>query len=69
MRKCSGSSITGSVSGPVLARWLGATDKTVRELAKAGIVLRAGRGLYRLEESVCHAIETIVGRHAGLRAA
>src|SRR6266571_4019773 len=39
--------------GPaVLARWLGVTDKTVRQLAKAGIVVRAGRGLYKLEESV-----------------
>jgi phage terminase Nu1 subunit (DNA packaging protein) len=28
------------------------TDKTVRELANAGIVVRAGRGLYKLEESV-----------------
>jgi hypothetical protein len=36
----------------VLARWLGVTDKTVRELANAGIAVRAKRGLYRLEESV-----------------
>jgi phage terminase Nu1 subunit (DNA packaging protein) len=40
------------VSGPVLARWFGVTDKTVRELAKTGIVVRSKRGLYRLEESV-----------------
>ncbi len=31
---------------------LGVSEKTVRELAKAGIVVRAGRGLYKLEESV-----------------
>jgi hypothetical protein len=36
----------------VLARWLGVTDKTVRELVKADIAVRAERGLYRLEESV-----------------
>jgi phage terminase Nu1 subunit (DNA packaging protein) len=36
----------------VLARWLGVTAKTVRELAKAGVAVRAGRGQYRLEESV-----------------
>jgi terminase small subunit / prophage DNA-packing protein len=35
-----------------VACWLGVTDKTVRELAKAGIVVKAGRGLYKLEESV-----------------
>ena len=35
-----------------MARWLGVSEKTVRELAKAGIVVRAGRGLYKLEESV-----------------
>ena len=40
------------VSGPVLARWLGVTEKTVHQLAKAAIVVRAGRGLYKLEESV-----------------
>jgi hypothetical protein len=28
------------------------SGKTVYELAKAGIVVRAGAGLYRLEESV-----------------
>jgi Mn-dependent DtxR family transcriptional regulator len=44
--------IAALVSAPVLARWLGVTPKTVRELAKAGIVIRAGRGQYRLEDSV-----------------
>lgn len=45
------------VSGAVVARWLGITDHTVREMAKAGIVVRAGRGVYRLEESVRRAFE------------
>ena len=40
------------VSGAVLARWLGVTDHTVREMAKAGIVVRVARGLYPLEENV-----------------
>ena len=40
------------VTAPVLARWLGVSGKTVYELAKAGIVVRAARGLYQLEESV-----------------
>jgi Transcriptional regulator, AbiEi antitoxin len=42
----------GLVSGAVLARWLGVTDHTVREMAKAGIVVRVARGLYPLEENV-----------------
>jgi hypothetical protein len=42
-----------TVAAPVLARWLGVTGKTVYELTKAGIALRAEHGdLYRLEESV-----------------
>lgn len=47
------------VRSEVLARWLGVTDKTVRELAKAGIVVRAGRGLYKLEESVTRYCEHV----------
>jgi phage terminase Nu1 subunit (DNA packaging protein) len=47
------------VSGPVLARWLGVTDKTVREMAKAGIVVRVKRGLYKLEDSVTRYCERI----------
>jgi phage terminase Nu1 subunit (DNA packaging protein) len=47
------------VSGPVLARWLGVTDHTVREMAKAGIVVRVKRGLYRHEESVRGAFEHV----------
>jgi biotin operon repressor len=36
----------------VLARWLGVTGKTVYELTKAGIAVRAEHGdFYRLEES------------------
>jgi terminase small subunit / prophage DNA-packing protein len=41
-----------NVSAGVLARWLGVTEKTVRELARCGVVERAGRGLYKLEQSV-----------------
>jgi hypothetical protein len=42
-----------TVAAPVLARWLGVTGKTVYELTKAGIAVRAEHGdLYRLEESV-----------------
>ena len=46
-------------TAPVLARWLGVTDHTVREMAKAGIVVRVKRGLYRLEESVRRAFEHV----------
>lgn len=50
----------GNVSGPVLARWLGVSGKTIYELAKAGIVVRAGGvGQYRLEESVTRYCEHI----------
>ena len=31
------------VGSAVLARWLGVTDKTVRELAKTGIAVRSGK--------------------------
>jgi len=41
-----------NVSAGVLARWLGVTDKTVRELARCGVVERIGRGHYKLEASV-----------------
>jgi phage terminase Nu1 subunit (DNA packaging protein) len=48
------------VSGPTLARVLGIAERTVRELVKAGIVVRARRrGLYRLEESVCRYCERL----------
>jgi terminase small subunit / prophage DNA-packing protein len=52
----------------VLARWLGVTDKTVRELANAGIAVRAKRGLYRLEESVrryCEHIRRTAAQRGG----
>ena len=48
-----------SVSAPVLARWLGLSGKTVYELAKAGVLVRANGGLYRLEESVTRYCEHI----------
>ncbi len=36
----------------MLARWLGVSGKTVYELTKAGIAVRTGGELYRLEESM-----------------
>jgi phage terminase Nu1 subunit (DNA packaging protein) len=49
-----------------LARLIGVTDRTVRELAKKGIVVKAGRGLYRVEASVLgycnHLREIAAGR-------
>jgi hypothetical protein len=51
-----------------IARWLGVTTKTVRELAKADIVVRAGRGLYKLEESVtgyCEHIRRTASQRGG----
>jgi len=36
-----------TVSAATLARWFGVTAKTVRELAKAGIPVRAVRGQWR----------------------
>lgn len=47
------------VAAPVLARWLGVTDKTVRELAQVGVAVRIGRGFYKLEESVTRYCEQI----------
>jgi hypothetical protein len=41
-----------AVEAPVLARWLGVSGKTVYELTKAGIAVRTGGELYRLEESM-----------------
>ena len=41
-----------AVSAPVLARWLGLSGKSVYDLAKAGVLVRAGGGLYKLEQSV-----------------
>lgn len=60
--------VANFVGPAVLARWLGVTDKTVRELAKAGIVVRAGRGLYKLEESVrryCEHIRRTASQRGG----
>jgi hypothetical protein len=51
-------------TAPVLARWLGVSGKTVYELAKAGIVVRAARGLYPLEENVTRYCETYARRPA-----
>jgi phage terminase Nu1 subunit (DNA packaging protein) len=41
----------------VLARWLSCTPKTVYELAKLGIVVKASKGMYVLEASVTRYIE------------
>jgi hypothetical protein len=46
------SSIPDHVSAQMLARWLGVSGKTIYELAKVGIAVRAGGDLYKLEESV-----------------
>jgi phage terminase Nu1 subunit (DNA packaging protein) len=40
------------VTGPELARWLGVSGKIVYELAKEGIVVRATREEFLLEESI-----------------
>ena len=48
----SGNILPDEVSAPVLARWLGLSGKAVYDLAKAGILVRAGGGLYKLEQSV-----------------
>src|SRR5262245_43548942 len=40
------------VGADVLSRWLGVSQTIVRELARKGIVARAGRGKYDLEQSV-----------------
>jgi hypothetical protein len=42
----------GNVTAPVLARWLGISGKEVYDLAKAGVIVKAGRELYALEPSV-----------------
>ena len=52
-----------TVSAPVLARWLGVSGKTIYELAKAGVVVRANGGMYRLEESVRRYCEHIRSQH------
>ncbi len=44
--------ISEHVDGPTLARWLGVSGKAVYDLGRAGILVRAGGGMYRLEESV-----------------
>ena len=41
-----------TVTAPTLARWLGIAGKYVYELAKAGVLVRAGRGMYRTRGSV-----------------
>jgi len=53
-----------TVSAPVLARWLGVSGKAIYELAKAGVVVRAGGGLYHLEESVTRYCEHLRQRAA-----
>ena len=54
------------VTAEVLGRWLGVSDRLVRELARRGIVVKAGANKYRLEESVRRVVEdqrrTIVGK-------
>jgi len=58
-------------SGPALARWLGISGKAVYDLAKAGILVRASRDQFSLEESVrryCEHIRQIASqRTSGAR--
>jgi hypothetical protein len=54
-----------TVSAPVLARWLGVSGKTIYELAKAGVAVRANGGLYRLEDSVRRYCEHIRSQCGG----
>jgi phage terminase Nu1 subunit (DNA packaging protein) len=43
---------TEGVSAEVLGRWLGASQQTVTQFARRGIMVRAGRGKFDLEASV-----------------
>lgn len=45
------------VDAPTLARWLAVSERMVAEMARKGIVVRAGRGRFQLEESVRRVIE------------
>ena len=53
-----GSAVEGKtlVTADVLSRWLGVSETIIRELARKGIVVRAGRGKYDLERSVCNVV-------------
>jgi phage terminase Nu1 subunit (DNA packaging protein) len=55
-----------SVPADVLARWLGVSERLVRELARKGVVVNSGRNQFKLEESVRNVIadqrRTIVGK-------
>jgi phage terminase Nu1 subunit (DNA packaging protein) len=55
-----------TVPAEVLARWLGVSERLVRELARKGIVVKAGRNAFKLEESVRSVVEdqrrTIAGK-------
>ena len=42
-----------AVSAKALAEWLGVSDRTVRDLADRGVVVRIDRGRYDLKASVC----------------
>ncbi|HJU12046.1 MAG TPA: hypothetical protein VJ728_14275 [Candidatus Binataceae bacterium] len=56
--------------GRVLARWLGISGKAVYDLAKAGILVRAGRDQFSLEESVrryCEHIRQAASRDRNAR--
>jgi phage terminase Nu1 subunit (DNA packaging protein) len=55
-----------TVTAEVLSRWLGISERLVRELARKGIVIKAGRNRFELEASVRNVIadqrRTIVGK-------
>lgn len=48
-----------TVSAKVLTRIIGLTERRIRQLAEEGILVRAGKGRYRLEESLKNYILTL----------
>jgi len=55
------------VSARDLAGWLGVGERTVRELARAGVVPRAARGRYPLRASIAAAFAHLREQAAGRR--
>ncbi len=62
------------VSAEILGRWCGISQPAVSQFARRGVMVRAGRGKFALEESVraycTHMRETVaaMGRHANTSA-
>lgn len=58
----------GQVTGKVLANVLGVADRTLRDLAERGLVVKAGRGSYELAASVrryCEHLREIAAGRGG----